>query len=81
MTAKNPRDPSTFRRSLRCPQLADDHGIRVGRKRVARLMWAAGLRGLQLPKFVTTTVANPAAECALDTVDGEFSAVGRAYQR
>ena len=29
-------------------ELADDHGIRVGRKRVARLMRVAGLRGATL---------------------------------
>ena len=37
-------------------ELADDHGIHVGRKRVARLMRAAGLRGATLRKFVVTTV-------------------------
>ena len=31
-------------------------GIRVGRKRVARLMLAAGLAGVSRRKFVTTTV-------------------------
>ncbi|MDE2263540.1 MAG: transposase [Gammaproteobacteria bacterium] len=29
-------------------ELADDHGIRIGRKRVARLMRSAGLRGVTL---------------------------------
>ena len=33
-------------------ELADDHKIRVGRKRVARLMRIAGLRGATLRKFV-----------------------------
>ncbi|HLT89585.1 MAG TPA: IS3 family transposase [Woeseiaceae bacterium] len=50
-------------------ELADDHDIRVGRKRVARLMRAAG-------KFVTTTVADPAADRALDKVDRQFNAEG-----
>ena len=36
-------------------ELAQDHGIRVGRKRVARLMRCAGLRGATLRKFVVTT--------------------------
>jgi transposase InsO family protein len=36
-------------------ELADDHGIRIGRKRVARLMRSAGLRGLTLRRFVITT--------------------------
>ncbi len=36
-------------------ELADDHGIRVGRKRVARLICAADLRGVTLRKYVVTT--------------------------
>jgi putative transposase len=36
-------------------ELADDYGIRVGRKRVARLMRAAGLRGAMLRRYVLTT--------------------------
>lgn len=55
-------------------ELADDHDIRVGRKRVARLMRAAGLKGLHPVKFVTTTVVDPAADRALDKVDRQFSA-------
>ena len=55
-------------------ELADDHDIRVGRKRVARLMRAAGLKGLHPVKFVTTTVADPAADRALDKVDRQFRA-------
>jgi putative transposase len=57
-------------------ELADDHGIRVGKKRVARLMRAAGIKGLQPVKFVTTTVAGPIADRALDKVDRQFSADG-----
>ena len=57
-------------------ELADEHGIRVGRKRVARLMRAAGLKGLQPPKYVTTTVSDPEADRALDKVDRDFSAEG-----
>jgi putative transposase len=57
-------------------ELADEHDIRVGRKRVARLMRAAGLKGLQPARFVTTTVADPAADRALDKVDRQFSADG-----
>ena len=33
-------------------ELADDHGLRVGRKRVARLMRQNGLRGATLRKYV-----------------------------
>lgn len=57
-------------------ELADDHAIRVGCKRVARLMRAAGLKGLKPPSFVTTTVADAAADRALDKVDRQFKADG-----
>ena len=57
-------------------ELADDHGIRVGKKRVARLMRTAGIKGLAPVKFVTTTVADPVADRALDKVDRQFSAEG-----
>ena len=57
-------------------ELADEHDIRIGCKRVARLMRAAGLKGLQPPKFVTTTMVDPAADRALDKVDRQFSADG-----
>lgn len=57
-------------------ELADDHAIRVGRKRVARLMRQAGLRGATLRRFVVTTQANPAVERAIDLVDRKFYADG-----
>ena len=57
-------------------ELADEHRICVGRKRVARLMRAAGLKGLQLCRFVSTTVTDPTADHALDKVDRHFSAAG-----
>jgi len=57
-------------------ELADEHQIYVGRKRVARLMRAAGLKGLQPCRFVRTTVTDPAADHALDKVDRNFSAAG-----
>jgi putative transposase len=57
-------------------ELADEHDIHVGKKRVARLMRTAGIRGLQLPKYVTTTVIDAAADRALDQVDRDFSAEG-----
>jgi putative transposase len=53
-------------------ELADDHQIRVGRKRVARLMRCAGLRGATLRKFVVTTLRDPQAERAVDLVDRKF---------
>src|ERR1700761_5029553 len=42
-------------------ELAEDYNIRVGRKRVARLMRAASLKGASLRRFVVTTTADPKA--------------------
>jgi putative transposase len=39
-------------------ELADDYDIHVGKKRVERLMRAAGLRGVSRRRFVRTTVAD-----------------------
>ncbi len=55
-------------------ELADDHGIRVSRKRVARLMRAAGLKGATLRRYVVTTQADPKAERPVDLVEREFYA-------
>ena len=48
-------------------------GIRVGRKRVARLMRAADLAGVSRRKFVTTTVRDGGRQ-APDLVDRKFGA-------
>ena len=48
-------------------------GIRVGRKRVARLMSAAGLAGVSRRKFVHTTVKGSGRQ-APDLVDRNFTA-------
>jgi putative transposase len=48
-------------------------GVRVGRKRVARLMAAAGLVGVSRRRFVTTTVKGEGRR-APDLVDRNFSA-------
>ena len=53
-------------------ELADDYGIRIGRKRVARLMRAAHFRGATLRKFVVTTQVDAKAERAVDLVDRQF---------
>lgn len=55
-------------------ELADDHGIHVGRKRVARLMRVAGLRGVMLQKFVVTTVSAPQSPQVADLVERRFYA-------
>ena len=57
-------------------ELADEYGIRVGRKRVARLMRAAGLRGATLRRYVVTTQVDSGARPAVDLVDRQFYADG-----
>jgi putative transposase len=49
-------------------------GIQVGRKRVARLMRAAGLCGVSRRRWVTTTVRDRAARPAPDLVERNFVA-------
>ena len=51
-----------------------DEGIRVGRKRVARLMKADGLQGVSRRKWVTTTVRDAEATPAADLVERQFAA-------
>lgn len=51
------RDLQTYGAPMIRAELADEYGIRVGRKRVARLMRAAGLRGATLRKFLVTQSA------------------------
>lgn len=55
-------------------ELADEHGIHVGRKRVARLMRLAGLRGATLRKFVVTTQSAPQRPQVPDLVERRFYA-------
>jgi putative transposase len=55
-------------------ELADDYGIRVGRKRVARLMRAEGLRGATLRKFVVTTERAAQSSQVADLVERRFYA-------
>ena len=57
-------------------ELADDHRIFVGKKRVARLMRAAGLRGVMPQRFVRTTVSDAANAVTSDLVDRQFQADG-----
>jgi putative transposase len=55
-------------------ELADDHDIHVGRKRVARLMRAAGLKGATLRKFVVTTQRDSQSSAVVDLVERRFYA-------
>jgi putative transposase len=57
-------------------ELADEHDIRVGCKRVARLMRAAGLRGVMPQRFVTTTVRADTEPLSDDLVQRQFKADG-----
>jgi putative transposase len=49
-------------------------GIRVGKKRVARLMKAAGLRGVSRRKRPSTTIQDESARPAPDLVERDFDA-------
>ena len=51
-------------------------GHDVGRKRVARLMKAAGLRGRRPPRWVRTTTPEPTPPAIPDLVHGQFAAPG-----
>jgi putative transposase len=55
------------------PELRDQ-GHEVGRKRVARLMQAAGLRGRRPPRWVRTTTPDPTPPAIPDLVHGDFTA-------
>lgn len=57
-------------------ELADDHAIHVGCKRVARLMRAASLRGVSPKRFVRTTLSDCDSVVASDLVDRKFDASG-----
>jgi putative transposase len=54
-------------------ELVLGQGMHVARKRVARLMRAAGLQGVQKRRFVRTTVSDPSERWAPDLVDREFT--------
>jgi putative transposase len=53
-------------------ELRLEYGIRVGRKRVARLMKAAGIAGIRPRKRWRTTIRVPGVEPATDLVERRF---------
>ena len=55
-------------------ELADEHGVHCGRKRVARLMRIAELRGVCRRRRVRTTRRDEHAELTDDLVQRQFSA-------
>jgi putative transposase len=68
------RSRETYGSPMIHAELADDYGIRVGCKRVARLMREAGLRGATLRKFVVTTDRGMQEQQASDLVQRRFYA-------
>jgi putative transposase len=55
-------------------ELREEHGVRVGCKRVARLMREAGLKGVTPKAFVRTTVSDVGAAIRSDLVNRQFRA-------
>jgi putative transposase len=70
------RSRGTYGAPMIHAELADDHLIFVGCKRVARLMRLAGLRGVTPRPWVTTTVSDREGQRALDRVERNFTAAG-----
>jgi putative transposase len=54
-------------------ELRLEHGIRVGRKRVERLMAKAGLEGIPVPRKARTTVRVAGVRVAPDLVERDFN--------
>ena len=62
--------------------LREDEGVACGKRRVARLMRAAGLEGRRKKRWRTTTIADPAADQARDLIRRDFApcpGTGRRY--
>jgi putative transposase len=57
-------------------ELREADGIRVAKKRVARLMAAAGLQGVPVPRRTRTTVRLPGLRVAPDLVERDFDPDG-----
>jgi putative transposase len=55
-------------------ELRLEQRVRVGRKRVERLMASAGLQGIPVPRKTVTTVRVAGVRCAQDLVDRNFTA-------
>ena len=74
---RRPIEIAPSKRTYGAPRLhADflDDGIRVSRKRVERLMKAAGLRGASKRKYVNTTARDKRHRPSVDLVDRNFYA-------
>jgi putative transposase len=55
-------------------ELRQEYGVYVARKRVARLMRTAGLKGVQKRRFICTTRSGDQQRWAPDLVDRDFTA-------
>lgn len=55
-------------------ELHETYGIRIGRKRVERLMRRAGLQGVQKRRFLCTTRSGAPERFAPDLVERNFTA-------
>jgi len=65
------------RRTYGAPRVYEelrDEGVRVARKRIARLMCTAGLQGVSRRRRVRTTIPKPGARPAPDPVNRDFTA-------
>ncbi len=70
------RSRGTYGAPMIHAELADVHGLKVGGKRVARLMRAAGLRGVMPRRCMTTTIRDESQVSTVDLVDRQFKADG-----
>ena len=59
--------------SPRIHQVLHRQDVSCGKRRVARLMRAAGLEGRRKKRWRTTTIADPAAERARDLIQRDFA--------
>ncbi len=67
------------RRTYGVPRIREDltaEGVRINRKRIARLMRALGLQGVSRRRGIRTTHRDPGNEAAPDLVERNFSAQG-----
>jgi putative transposase len=55
-------------------ELALEHGVRVGEKRVARLLAGAGLEGIPARRKARTTLCVAGVRCAPGLVERDFDA-------
>ena len=72
ITAIHARSAGTYGAPRVHAELALEHGVRVGEKRVARLLTGAGLEGIPARRKARTTVRVAGVRCAPDLVERDF---------